>query len=258
MPEEPDKDKNLQDNSQGKETPPAKGEDKPIDWQAEAEKYKKEAEEYKSKYNTAEPVLKAVYGDPDAYKATNKAYLKMIGVSDTEDKKDEGKETLPAKTEVPKPSPTEVDNRNALISNSVRDFEREHGFDKLKKEEKETLNTAIIGELKGLLDPNDTGKSGAQLLEGVSVAKIPAILEKAYLLATRNQRESAIKDQTIKEFQNQERGLVGSMPSGSMDGSSEEITLSEKEKKIARRLGMKDDEYLANKKEIAKKNGSIY
>lgn len=251
-------------NSEIKETPVGqenKAEKTPTQIAEELGIAKAEAEKWKKQYETAEPVLKAVYGDPEAYKATNKAYLKMMGIDKPVDNKEDGKENGAAvdkKEEVKKPSATEVDNRNALISNTVKDFEKEHGIDKLTKEEKETLNNAIIGEIKGILDPNETGKGGAELLEGVSVSKLPGVLERAYYLATRQTREKQIKDSAVNQYQNEERGMVGSISQGSGESNGEEVVLTEKEKRAARRMGVSEEKYLKNKTEIAKREGRIY
>lgn len=240
------------------ETPsvPANSEPKPdpLKMAEELGALKKEKEEYLKQWSNAEPVLRLVYEDPEVNKAATEAWNKRnnpkpAGDNKPETPKEDKKETAPV-------SLAESDNRNALIGQAVNDFNKTHGLDKLSTDDRKNLNIAIMGELKGLLDPNDTGKSGAQLLEGISVARVPEILNKAYYLATREEREKVIREKAKSDANSEATGLIGAMPSGSAE--SEEITLTEPEKKIAERLGLKEDDYLKNKKEIAKRNGSIY
>ena len=209
----------------------------------------KDYDDYKKR---VEPILNAIYGDPETYEKVNKSYQKLMGVvaDDDKDKDDKDKKIVedPSKK-------IENDNRNALISSAVKNWEGQNGIDKLSVEDKATLNNKVLTELKAMLDPMNTGKSGADLLSGVSVANVPQILEKAYYLATRTEREAKIGEEALKKVQNEELGLIGSIPGGSITES--DVKLTEKEKGIARKQGISEEKYLANKKEIMKRKGSI-
>jgi len=211
----------------------------------------KDYDDYKKR---VEPILNAIYSDPEAYEKVNKSYQKLMGVKvEDDDDKPEDK-NKPPKVDNPAVK-IESDNRNALISQAVKSWESTNGIDKLTVEDKSTLNNKVLTELKSMLDPMNTGKSGADLLAGVSVANVPGILEKAYYLATRTERESKIAEEALKKVQNEELGLIGSIPGGSITES--DVKLTEKERGIARKQGISEEKYLANKKEIMKRKGSI-
>lgn len=236
-------------------TPPTVPSTPPVDnSKSEIERLKAENDLYKKNWDQAAPVLEVIYKDPDALTAANKAWNKAHGIPDTPPNT-----TVPNNTTTPPvvPSqPIENENRNALISNSVREFEKEKGFEKLTKEQRETLNIAIVKEIKEILDPADTGKSGAQLLEGVPLTKVRSILDKAYDLATKEDREKQIIEATKSGAYESATGLIGGIPSSGAP-KAEEITLTAEEKNQAKKLHMTDEAYLKNKIEIMKRNGSI-
>lgn len=211
----------------------------------------KDYDDYKKR---VEPILSAIYSDPEAYEKVNKSYQKLMGVKVDDDDKGDDKDKKKPPVEDPSKK-IENDNRNALISSAVKSWESQNGIDKLTVEDKATLNNKVLTELKAMLDPMNTGKSGADLLAGVSVANVPTILEKAYYLATRNEREVKIAEDALKKVQNEELGLIGSVPGGSITES--DVKLTEKEKSIAKKQGITEEKYLANKKEIMKRKGSI-
>jgi hypothetical protein len=213
----------------------------------------KDAADYKKK---VEPILTAIYRDPKVFAAVNESYQVIMGVKQPNDPTPDPDNPKP---DDKKPDSEAVklenDNRNALITQAVQVWEGKHGIDKLGKDEKQTINNKVLTELKGILDPGNTGKTGAELLAGVPVANVGTYLDKAYYLATREERENSIRENAVKEHQNSDLGLIGAIPGGSITEDS--VKLSEKEKAIARKQGIPEEKYLANKKEILKRKGSI-
>lgn len=211
-----------------------------------------EAEQYKQK---TEPVLELIFGDQELYQTVLKKYQDKVSGKDTStaDEANKGKDTKP---DEPVVSKIEQDNRNTLIAQTVSGWEAKHGIDKLETEKKAEINNKVLGNLKEMLDPAGTGKEGAALLEGVSLQALPKLLDNAFFLATREEREENIKNQAVSDFAAGSTGIIGALPSSSV--GSEEVTLSAKEREIARKQGVSEEQYLKNKIEIAKRDNSIY
>lgn len=212
----------------------------------------KDFEDYKKK---VEPILNAIYRDPKVYQAVNESYQVLMGVKQPERSTDASSENKGEDKKADPAVSVENDNRNALIKQSVESWEAKHGIDKLDGEKKGELNNKVLSEIKFILDPAGTGKSGADLLSGVPVSSVSGILDRAYFLATRDEQIASAKEDAIKERQNSELGMIGSIPSGSV--SEDSVKLTEREMAIARKQGITPEKYLANKKEILKRKGSI-
>lgn len=202
----------------------------------------------KSYQEKVDPVIQTIWSDQELFNKTTETHNKRLGITPTNDK-DKPKDDKIAVT--PQPSATEIDNRNAHIKNIVDKFSTDHGITKLEADKQKEINTKVSVELQEMLDPMGN-KTLNQIMETVSVTKLPAYLEKAYFLATRTEQIEAAK----KEGANQNAGIIGSIPSSSIEESS--IALSAKEKDIAAKQGVSEEKYLENKKAILERNGELF
>lgn len=224
---------------------------------ADAVAMAKELGETKAKLEAAqarnavlEPVMQTIYSDEELLKKATEIHNKRTGVAPKDEPKKDDKIAT-----TPQPSATEIDNRNAHIKLSVEKFSQDHGIDKLEKDKQAEINTRIGNELKEMLDPMGN-KTLQQIMETVSVTKLPQFLEKAYFLATRNEQIESAKEEGKKIAAGESAGIIGSIPSSSITPDS--VTLTAKEKEIAQKTGVSEEKYLENKKEILKRNGQLF
>lgn len=200
-----------------------------------------------------DPVIQTIWSDSDTLQKVTDVHNKRLGINvndDKSDKKDDKIATTPVK-----PSATELDNRNGLIKTIVDKFSTDKGIDKLEKDKQAELNTRVGAELKEMLDPMGN-KSLQQIMETVSVTKLPQFLDKAWFLATRNEQMQMAKSEGRKEVTDEGTGVIGSMASSSVTPDS--VILSSKEKDVAQKLGISPEKYLENKKEIMKRDGQLF
>lgn len=196
-----------------------------------------------------EPVIQTIYSDEELLKKTTDIHNKRTGVTPKDEpKKDDKIATTPV-------SATELDNRNAIIKTAVDKFSIDKGIDKLDKDKQTEINTKVGAELKEMLDPMGN-KTLQQIMETVSVTKLPQFLEKAYFLATRNEQIESAKAEGKKQATSESMGIIGSIPSSSLETS--DVTLSNKERDIAKKQGISEEKYLENKKEILKRDGQLF
>ncbi len=117
--------------------------------------------------------------------------------------------------------------------------------------QKVDLNNRVLGELKDMLDPMGN-KTMQQVLADVSLTKLPRFLEKAYDLATKEEQKLAAREAGKSEALGESAGIIGSLPSGSVNPS--DVKLTNVEKEIARKQQITEEQYLENKKAILKRN----
>lgn len=177
----------------------------------------------------------AIYSDSELAKKVEAALQKKLGISMDTGKKDKGDGD--AASEV-------ADLRRAHENRVINDFSEKFGLNKLKTDEKESILKKIGGELADMVDPTGN-KPMAEVLKGVSLEKLPKLLEKAYYLATMDDVMSGKDD--VTRFAS--IGRVSSSSSGSSD-SDDGLTQSELD--VAKKLGIDPEKYKKRKKEINK------
>lgn len=213
-----------------------------------AENQKLEAE-YKDYVTRVDPVVQTLLTDKELLDKVTESNNKRLGITPEPKGDSNDPNTLP-------PVSKEVKEiRNDRVVEKVNDFYSRHGLDKLPDDQKLELDQKVSMVLKETLNPTG-GKSLAQILEDVPLEALAGHLDKAYYWATREQREKEIKEQTLNDVQNEGLGVIGGMPSGS--GSSDEVTLTQKEMETIKKSGWEPAKYLENKKEIAKRNNQLY
>lgn len=141
------------------------------------------------------------------------------------------------------------DTRLATQGQIFEKFEGKYGIDRLKTDDKKGLQSKVGNELHDLLDPKHS-KNFNQVLASIPLDQLPMYLEKAYHLATRDDEKERSRMQGMIQARQNSDATFSSMPSSSIRQSDN--TLSPEEKKVAKRLGIGEDKYLKQKKEIAK------
>lgn len=203
--------------------------------------YKKVAEDFETYKKQVDPVLETVFGSPELFQQLTDVHNKRMGITPTD------KPKVDDKIQTNQPSQIEKDNRNAIVTQIVTDFESKHGLDKLAGDQKKEMNIKIGNMLAEMLDPNGNKPVG-QIMEEVSATKLPKFLEHAYYLATKDEQLEAAKNIGRQQANSDGTGIIGSIPSGS--ATSEEVTLTAKERETAKKMGIPEDKYLQRKKEI--------
>jgi hypothetical protein len=207
---------------------------------------KKVSEDFDSYRNQVDPVLQTLYSDPDLFNTVLDKHNKRLGVPT---------DPTPAPSSDPKPAdPAPVvdkDARNYILTQTFRDFESDKGLVDLSNDSRTDLNNRILSELKDMLDPMGN-KTINQVLQDVSLTKLPRFLEKAYDLATKDEQRQAARDAGKAEALGESAGIIGSMPSGSVN--PDKVTLTLQEKEAARKMRISEEKYLENKKKILERN----
>lgn len=214
----------------------------------ELEVQNKELNEYKQK---ADPVLETLYSDSGLLQSAIKIHNKRMGITTNEPPADPN---APADPNNPNPAPVapsyDPDNRAATINLTMDKFESEVGISKLDPEKKQEIRGQIGNMLKEMLDPKGN-KNINQVLDEVSLTKLPWYLKQSFTLISRDADvASAIERGKVEAKGEQDAGTgsIGSLASG--DLPIDQIGLTGKEKEVAAKMGVSEEDYLKNKKEI--------
>lgn len=203
-----------------------------------AEKIEKEYQEYKSQ---VDPVLETLWADQDLLKKTIEVHNKRTGKVPA----------APTDPNKPDNKPTD-DTRASQVSIIQERFEEKVGINKITDPKKQGEVRGMVGQmLKEMLDPKGN-KTIQQVFEEVNLVKLPWYLEKAYQLVNREADLATAKESGKNEVLSQYEegvGVIGSMPGGSAPAA--EMVLSAIERQTAKKMGISEEQYLKNKKEIA-------
>ena len=207
---------------------------------------RKENESLKEYQERVNPVIETIWSDPELLKQVEDRHKKRLNP----DAKPADAAPVDKKT-----PPADVDTRNAVIRDIVDTFSEKYGITKLESKEKGEMNTRIGTMLKDLLDPKGNKRDLTQVMEDVSLTKLPFYLEQSYYLANKESLLNSAKEQGKKEVTDAGLGVVGSFSSTSIEPDT--VTLSSKEKQIADNMGVTHEKYLERKKEIMKRNNEL-
>ena len=231
-------------------TPPGNPASDPIKMAEEVGRLKKVEEDYKRYLGQTDPVIQTIWSDQELLQKVTETHNKRMGITP----KDPDPTPDPQN---PTPVPTkDPDTRNWAIKQVVEGFHNKHGIDKFTEEQKTELDQKVAIVLRETLNPTG-GKTLAQIMEDVPLDALPSHLDKAYYWATRDEREVQLKEQGKREALQEDIGYIGSLASAS-GGNSDAVTLTPKEREVARKMGIPEDKYLANKKELSQKNNQLY
>lgn len=214
-------------------TPPAPPADNSA---AEYERVKREYEEYRAK---VDPVLETIWSDTELLDKTQAIHNKRLGIA------------TPDPTPAPgTPAPVDSDTRSAMVNTIHNDFEKELGIDKMTPEKQQEVRGMVGTMVKEMLDPRNN-KTISQVYEEVSLTKLPWYLRRAFDLVNKSseieQAKEAGRNEVLAQYSG-EQGMIGSISGGSVP--IDQVTLTQKEKEIALKQGVSEENYLKQKKEI--------
>jgi hypothetical protein len=193
-------------------------------------KHSKEVSEVRTQLQQWEKLGKFLESRPDLYKQIEDA---IKGGS-------EQKTDTTENDQAPKLKEVRLTQENTILN----EFEKDFGIISLQTEKREDLHKKIAQELADMLDPGGT-KSVREVIDGIPLPRLRQYLEKAYKLATSSDREERARLEALLEKRQNQEGSFGTFPSSSVGNKAGQLT--EEERKVAKRMGLSDEEYLKNK-----------
>ncbi len=218
----------------------------PIKLAEDLGKYKTESEALKAYKEQVDPVIQTIWSDPELLKKVEETHNKRLGLKEEKVETPEVKDGTPIR---------DTETRDAMVKQIVDSFSREKGIDKLEPDDKKDMNLKIGAMLQELLDPKGN-KNLAQIMQTVSLTKLPDYLDHVYYLVNRENITKQAKEEGKTEVSNEQRGIMSGMSSSSIEPDS--ITLTPKEKEAAQKMGITPEKYLARKKEIASRANELF
>jgi hypothetical protein len=184
-----------------------------------------------------EILAKAILSDPKLTKSVESAVQALYG--NTEDSGKKSDEEAAGKID-----PQIADLRRSQENRTIAEFSNRYGMDKLKPDERQEMLKKVGSKLADMVD--STGKlTMAQVISSISLDRLPVLLEDAYWLVN--------KDNLMdKGSLPQDLASIGRF-SSSTSKSEEEIQLTDKEKEMAVKLGIKPEQYLKQKQQLVNK-----
>lgn len=143
-----------------------------------------------------------------------------------------------------KSDPVVTDLRRSEENRIIGDFQKNLGIADLSAEKRTEVMKKVSNELAEMVDPGGK-KSLGQILSEQSLSRLPKLLENAYFLA----HKDSLFD---KGKQDPDLASIGSIATGSSGKSDPINSLTDREREIAGKLGVKPEKYLERKKEINK------
>lgn len=140
------------------------------------------------------------------------------------------------------------DTRLATQGQLIEKFEGKYGFDRMQDEGKTAIRQKIGNEIKAMLDPTGN-KTVSQIIATIPLNSLPMYLEKAYQLATVDDDKERERRKALVQARQNSDAVFSSIPSSSL--RTEDMKLSSEEKIVAKGLGIAEDKYLAQKKQMA-------
>ena len=209
-----------------------------------------EAKELKKQTDT---LLRAIWSNPELYRQVEhgiNTYLSGEGVPDTRGKpsKPDGGEEA-AGTGV---SPEVADLRKATENRILDEFRSEYGYNNLPEKENQEKFTKTAVVLAEILDPSGK-KSVAQIVKGIPLNQLPKYLRYAHRIAHFDNIGEQAKRSALASVEENRAAAIGSFPasSGQAKGS---IQLSEREREVARKMGISEEDYAKQKMAISAEN----
>lgn len=259
MPDEPTNNTPAPDAGKSSNNTPSndKGTDNKVDpiqlakRVGELEVENKKLAEYKTQ---VDPILETMASDPELLAHATRSVNKRRGVPMPEDNKDDKNKdttTKDDKTTIPSNNAEVNDLRLSQINTISQTFEEKVGIANMPAEDKTKTRNLVGQMLKEMVDPKGN-KTMQQVWEEISLTKLPWYLERAYDLVSKDTQIKAAEERgknSVLEQYEGDRGAIGSMPSGS--AATEEVTLTPQERAIAQKQGVKEEDYLKYKKQIA-------
>lgn len=194
-------------------------------------KHTSEVNEVRGKLEQWEKLGQVLEADPELYKQVESRIDRLSGKKTDTTVNDQVSEDV-------------KDTRLATENQIINGFEQKYNIHQLVPEKRQALQVKIGQELAEMLDPGGK-KTVKQVIDSIPLAKLPNYLEKAYKLATVDDRDEQVRSRAVIEARQNIEASFGSMPSGTLRSDNKQ--LSEEEKKVARKMGISEEKYLKQK-----------
>ncbi|MFA6069758.1 MAG: hypothetical protein WC810_14340 [Janthinobacterium sp.] len=214
----------------------------------------KTVEEASRLKDQTDTLLRAIWSDPDLYRQVE-AGVKKYASGESLPSRDIPKGSDKAggegaKDEKNDHAPQIKDLRMAEENRVLDDFFTKYGYKGLTEKDRKESYQRLVVSLAETYDPGGK-KPIQQILSEIPLAKLPRYLENAHFLGNKDQIIDRAKRSALISTEENNAASIGSFSSGSPDRSST-VTLTQKEREIAGKLGISEDKYLKRKIETAK------
>lgn len=217
-------------------------------------------EEAKKAQEQVDTLLRAIYSDPDTYRTVEQAVQKYTNGGVLPDNRNnpnkKGDEEAQAdKTVVTDPK---VDELKKTEENRILgDFFGKYGYNNLPEKERKDNYQKLSLALAELVDPGGN-RPIAQILSSIPTSKLSTYLENAHFIANKDMMlEQAKKSALITERENNS-ATIGSFSAASTSGQEPSMAnLTSKEREMAGKMGISEEQYAKRKFQIQKEASSF-
>lgn len=141
------------------------------------------------------------------------------------------------------------DVRISAEQNIIEKFESKYGLAHLPAEKRQVLNKKIGEALAEMVDPSGT-KSLPEILNSISLVRLPKFLDNAYKLVAGDDREERARMEAYVTARQNSEATFSSFPSS--QSRSDSITLTPAQKAAAKGMGMTEEDYIKELRAINK------
>lgn len=209
----------------------------------------KTVEEAKKAQEQVDTLLRAIWSDPDLYRKVEDGVRKFVSggslpesrTPDVNGKSDEGAKKSESDPQV---SELRVAQENQILDK----FFTEYGYKNLsEKERKESYNRLALS-LANLRDPGGK-KPIKQVLSEIPLSQLPNFLDNAHFIANKGQIVDQAKRSALASKEENDAATIGSFAASSGQ-KGDGVTLSNRERETARKMGISEEAYAKRKVQI--------
>lgn len=213
--------------------------------------HSKEVEEARKLRDQTDTLLRAIWADPDLYRQVEQGIQKYAKGEVIPDER----KPVPQK-EQPKDAiqtdPAISDMKKSQENKILDDFFTRYGYKELGEQEKKDAYAKLSLSLAEIVDPAGN-RPIKEVLESIPLSKLPRFLENAHRIANYDMAINQAKQSALGSRENDE-AVIGSFSSSASKSRANQVTLTNRERETARKMGISEDDYLKQKAEIQKQN----
>lgn len=207
----------------------------------------KTVEEAKKIQEDADTLLRAIWSDPDLYRQVEAGVKKY-----TRGESLPSRETVQPKKgdEAPKVDSTISDLKTAEENRVLNDFFNKYGYNKLDEKTRKDSYAKLSTAVAELVDPGGK-KPIREIFASIPVTKLSRYLENAHFIANKEKVIEQARNSAILSQEENRDGAIGSFAASSVKDRGT-VTLTAREREVARKQGISEDEYAKQKALIQK------